>query len=304
MNRTALVASLLVGWLPAVAAAQAPVAPPAAKAQTDPIDELVAVMRAAEKKLKSIAIEMTTAGQLPSGLTVSVRGALHVLRGEQAATHTRFEYETGDGMRGRSESSQTSAGIVLYEEDPAFGEVFVQLDPKVVADLEWAGGVLRRDDLPGMPARDGGSGAVDRRAAAPLGSAVVAASKRQFTLAVDARRERAGEPGTWLTGARRPGLDVQDPDLPIADRVELFVRTKDHALLEMRQFVGDVVVQQLVVDKIEVDGEMPPRLFRVDGGSLRVKPVQQYQPLWEQIEQACSEAEAKSEKSEVRPSKR
>lgn len=318
MNRTTVAASLLVASWGLMAVAQAPVEPPAPKPQADPIEDLVALMRAGEQQLKTVAIEMASEGQLVGGPKVSVRGSLRVVRGEQAAVHTRFEYRTDDGLRGRSESAQTAAGIVLFEDSPAAGDLYVQIDPKLVADLAWAGEVLQRDDLPGMAAADATGG---RRASAPLGSAVVAASRRHFVLAIDAtRRDRQKEPGTWLVGPRRPGLDVQDPDLPVADRVEMFVRTKDHALLEMKQFVGDVVVQQLVVDKLEVDVALPEQLFVVDGGNQRLRPVRTVQPLAEQIEQACVEAELKSEqltkakndklppeqhtKPELRPSKR
>jgi hypothetical protein len=199
---------------------------------------------------------------------------------------------------------------VLLTDDLAFGQVFVQVDAKTTADLEWAGRVLGREDLPGM----------EPRAAAPLGSAVLAAAKRQFVLAVDKRTERAGEAGLWLAGPRRPGLDVQNPELAAADRVELFVRSKDNALLELKEYTGDVVSLHLVVDKLELDVELPGKLFEIDGGGQRPRPAKEYKPLWEQIEQACLEAEAKSEKDaeaknkdlplekhvkpELRPSKR
>ncbi len=295
MNRTALVVSMFLFASTAVASAQEPAAKPPAKAEVDPIDELVGVMRAAEGKLKSVAIELSTSGVLLGDATVTTKGVLHVLRGTQAAIHTKFEYSFGDGIRGRAESSQTATGIVWFEDSPASGEVFVQIDAKLVEDLEWAGGVLQRDNLPGMS---------DRRAAAPLGSEMLAAHQRQFVLAADGRTVRGKEAGTWLVGARRPKLDEQDPSLPIADRVELFVRAQDKALLEVRQFVADKVVLHLVIDKLEVDVPLPAKVFTVDGGSQRLRPVQQYPPMWEQIEQALKAAETKSEPSVVRPSKR
>lgn len=311
MNRTAIVPALLLVAFAAAAGAQDPGSKPAAKPQDTAVDELVATMQAAEKKLKSVAIEMTASGRMRNDLSVRVQGVLHVLRGEQAALHCKFEYSTGDLLHGRSESVQTANGIVLLQEDLAFGQVFVQVDAKVTSDLEWAGRVLERDDLPGM----------EPRAAAPLGSAVLAATKRQFVLEPDKKRtERSGEAGTWFVGPRRPGLDSQDAELAAADRVELFVRKKDNALLELREFTGDVVTQHLVVDKLELDVELPAKLFEIDGGGQRPRPAKEYTPLWEQIEQACLEAEAKSEKAadakneklppeqhvkaEVRPSKR
>src|SRR5689334_13110533 len=120
MNRTDIVTTLLSAFLAAAAAAQSPAPTPAPKPQADRIDELVAAVRAAEQKLGSVVIEMTTTGRLPADNTLTVRGALRVLRGKQAARHVRFEWETGDGLTGRSESAQTAGGIVLLTDDLAF----------------------------------------------------------------------------------------------------------------------------------------------------------------------------------------
>lgn len=311
MNRTAIVASLLLAVVAGAGTAQVPANPPAAKPQADPIEDLVAAVRAAEAKLTAVVLTMSTSGRWPGDLAVSTRGELRVLRGKQPAVYSRLEYSTADGLKGRSESAQTAAGIVLLQEDLAFGASFVQIDPKTVADLEWAGTVLRRDDLPGMEAR----------AAAPLGSGVLAAVRGQFVLAIDdKRKDRNGEAGTWLVGKRRPGLDAQDPDLAAADSVELFVRTQDHAVLEMREFTGEVVTQRLTVERLEIDARLDAAMFAVDGGGQRPAAVQANSALGMQIEQALLEAEAKSEKDteaknktlpperqakpEVRPSKR
>lgn len=295
MKRTNVLAAA-TAWLLVVSAApgqQPP--PPPAPVQTGPVDALLAAMQAAEAKLDSVAVELSTHGQLPGGLQVRTRGVLHVLRGTQPATHVRFEFEFDDGIRGRAESAQTADGIVLFEDDPAFGEVHVRIEPPVVADLEWAGQVLQRDDLPGM---------ADRRAQSPLGAALVADLRRQFELDVEPRAERGGDRGIWLGGARRAGLDVQDPDLPIADRVQLFVRARDHALLEVRYLQAGTTIQHLVVDKLEVGVPLAADVFRVDGAGQRLRPVQQHQPLWEQIEQVVRQAEARSADGVVRPSRR
>lgn len=299
MNRTAVVtaAALLACGAPSFAAARAQSPPPAAAtpAKPDRIDELIAAMQAAEGRLKSVAIRMSTTGVLPGGLSVTTRGVLHVLRGTQAALHAKVEASFDDGIRGTSESAQTAAGIVWYESSPAFGEVFVQIDKKVVDDLEWAGEVLQRDDLPGM---------TDARAQAPLGSTMVIGLRRHFQLAVGERTERGGEAGTWLTGKRKPGLDVKDPELPVADSVELFVRDKDRALLEVSHVQGDKTIQHLVVDQLDVDVELPANTFEVDGHGQTLRSVEQYPPMWDLIKQAFQRAEAKAGEGNVRPSKR
>src|SRR5687767_9672030 len=137
MNRTAIVA--LCCWLVPAAAgiAQDPAPPPPAKAQADPIDELVTRMKSAEQALPSIALELETSGAFGGGMKFKTKGALRVLRGTQPATHMRMEFESDDGLHSVSEAAQTAAGIVLFEDDPANGAVYVQFDPRLVTDLEW-----------------------------------------------------------------------------------------------------------------------------------------------------------------------
>src|SRR5690606_25657721 len=120
-------------------------------------------------------------------------------------------------------------------------------DPALVADLEWAGEVLGRTDLPGM---------ADRRATAPLGSAMLAELQRQFALEPTDRRERDGEAGRWLAGPRRAAGDGGD-DLPAADRVDVFVRDRDHALVEAIWSQGDTRLQHVVAERVEVDVDLP-----------------------------------------------
>lgn len=291
----------------------------AAKAAAARVDDLLAAMRAAEAELRTVTLRMTTEGRLPGGLAMTVRGELRARYGEGRATYARFSYSTGDGLRGSAESAQTAAGITLREDDPSFGDVFVAIDPALVADLEWAGRVLQRDDLPGMP--DKAASSPERRAASPLGSGLLTAMRRQFDLTVQPRDERDGAKGTWLAGPRRGNLAADDPELPVADRAEVFVRAADLALVAMRQFQGDQVVQQVDVESIERDVELPAERFVVTAApGEKPKPVQQFAPLWESIQQACVAAEAKCEKdavarnkdapadqqkpAEVRPSKR
>lgn len=299
MNRTNLVTAIVLSFAVPAARGQDPGTAGAKAAQADPIDDIVAAMRAAEQRGRSFRLELATVGRLPGGLAVSTKGVLHVLRGTHPAIHSVVEYRFADGLGGRVESAQTASGIVIFEDDPAFGELLLHVDPATVADLEWAGAVLDRSDLPGMS---------DRRAASPLGSAMVDELRRQFALTPDGRKARNGDAGVWLSGPRRAGLDDQDVDLPLADRVELFVRDADRALLEVRQLQGDAVLQHVVVARIDVDVDMPATAFAVDGRGLRAREVQQHLPMWEQIEQVLQKAEAKTAQqaggAQVRPSRR
>lgn len=293
MKRTEIVAAGIALLLALDAAAQDPAAAPAAAA--DPVDALVKAMRDAEQALTSLRLTMRTEGRLHGGLVVKTSGTLHVLRGTQSVTRTSVQYEFADGLRGRFEAAETKDGITLFESDPIFGELFLHLDPVVVADLAWAGEVLERSDLPGMR---------DARAMAPLGSSMVAELQRHFLLQATDRSERGGEAGVWLRGQRKPGLELDDPDLPMADQVELFVRGADHALLEVVHKQGESVVQHLVVETLTTGIDVAPKVLQVDGGGLQVREVQQHRPLWEQIEKVLKQAEAKSKDGVGRPSRR
>jgi|GEM_PF-4357048 len=256
-------------------------------------------MTKAERALKSLRMTMKTSGTLPGGLRVSTSGELRVLRGAQpdAAVRrfSRLEYSFGEGVRGRLESAETADGIRIFEEDPAFGAVFLRLAPSVVRDLEWAGGVLERSDLPGM---------VDPRARAPLGSGLLLDMMRTFDLKVDDRKERAGVPGVWIVGARKDGLDEQDPDLPLADGVEVFVRAEDHALMVARYLVGADVSQEIQVERLEVDVALSDDDFVVEAHGVQIRSVQDHAPMWEQVEQVIERAEDKAKDGVVRPSRR
>jgi len=297
MNRT--IASLLLVGAPLIGSlvAQDPAKEPKQDPQAVAIKGLVDSMVKAEGALTSLRLKMATLGKLPGGLDVTTRGELRVLRATQAGAATQLfsqlEYSFGDGMAGRLETARTKDGITMFEEDPAFGSVFLRIQPEVVRDLEWASGVLQKSDLPGM---------VDSRAQSPLGSGMVRDMSRVFDLAVAEDSKYGDHQGTWLRGGRKAGLDAQDPDLPLADRVEIFVRGRDHAMLLTRFYVGKDVVQELKIDELEVGAKLEAKDFVVDGHGERIRDVQEYAPMWEQISEAIAAAEQKQK--ELPPSKR
>lgn len=295
MNRT--VATLLFAGVSLIGNAVGqetspqPVPPP----QTVAVTKLVETMVKAEQSLLSLRMTMATTGKLPGGLDVATRGELRVLRETQASgapqkapqLFSQLQYSFGDGMKGLLETAHTTEGIIMFEEDPAFGAVFLRIGPDIVVDLEWASRVLQKSDLPGM---------VDSRAQSPLGSGMVRDLSRIFDLAVAEDTGHGEHTGTWLRGARKAGLDAQDPDLPLADRVEVFVRSRDHAMLLARFFVLAEVVQELKVEKLEVGARLSAEDFTVDGHGERIRSVQEYAPMWEQIIEAISNAERKTKK--------
>lgn len=266
--------------------------------QVDPVEGLVAAIRAAERAASTVIVELETAGELPGGLKVQTQGTLRVLRATQSDLpnylHTALTYDFGDGVRGTVESNRTQNGIEIYEDSPAFGEVYVHLAQAIVVDLEWAGEVLERSDLPGM---------ADRRADAPLGSDLLAGLHKRFALTLEAGK-RGEDAGVWLRGPRRAQANDLDPALPRADRVEVFVRDRDKAVVEMLQRQGDKVVQRVTVQKLELGKPLQVADLRVDGRGQKVREVQQYLPLWEQIEEVLGKAESKAGGDVVRPSRR
>lgn len=295
MNRTtpAVFSCLLAGLVPLAAqeAPKKPTPPP----QVDPLDAVVAQIRAAEQAAKSFRIELATKGSLPSGLQFTTSGSIDVLRGTQQKQRTSVRCSFGNGLDSTLETAQTADGIVTYEDNPAFGEAYLRFPPALVADLQWAGEVLQRADLPGMR---------DRRADAPLGSAVLDGLRLHYAFVVTDRRERAGEAGQWLVGERRPGLGDQDVDLPLATRVEVFVRGKDHAVLDVLHYRLDEVLQRIEVKKLEVDVEIPDAVFTVDGRGQKLRDVEQYPPMRDLVERVLRQAESKAGDDVVRPSKR
>mgnify|MGYP004100082491 CR=1 FL=1 len=102
------------------------------------------------------------------------------------------------------DTARTERGIFLYKDDPAFGEVYLRIAPKLAEDLEWAGTVLDRSDLPGMR---------DARADSPLGSSMLDSLRREFTLALTDKLTRGDDAGMWLAGPRRKGLGDVDTEL-------------------------------------------------------------------------------------------
>lgn len=299
MNRTTANVLLCLASLIGTGVAQERPDKSAGESQAKEVKQLVSAVARAEASLKSLRMTMSTTGKLPGGLDVTTRGELRVLRGTQAnpgdLQFTTLQYAFGDGLKGRMETARTNDGILIFEEDPAFGAAFVHIPVEIVLDLEWASGVLKKTDLPGM---------VDGRAQSPLGSGMITDLMRTFDLALTESKEHEGQKGQWVRGTRRAGLDAQDPDLPLADRVELFVRDADKAVILTRYFVGDEVVQQVAVEKLDVDAKLTEADFKVDGHGERVRNVRYFQPIWEQIVEALTGAEAKAKEGDVRPSKR
>ena len=105
-----------------------------------------------------------------------------------------------------------------------------------------------------------------------------------------------GDGGLFGRSASTGQAEGGSGDLPLADRVEAFVRERDLALLEVVHHQGEVVVQHLVVESLALDVELPAARFTVDGRGLRLRDVQEHAPSWEQVEQVLRQAEVRAER--------
>lgn len=285
MNRTANVSAFLLCVLAPVLFAQQKEPPAEAKAEDPLVKELVAKLQAAEAAAKTVYQELHTEGVYPGGKTFQTRGSLRVLRGAHPRLLARVEFNFADDFSGRMETLKTADGVWILERSPTSGDVYFEIDQETMRDLEWAASVLgKADEVPG----------VDRRAAAPLGSAMLQELSRQYALAPLSKKDRDGQPGQWIGGELRPAA-VRPPadEMPLPGRVELFVRDGDRALLDTIYFdAQNKVVQRIKMVKLEVDRPMTADEFKIDAGDLKPRPVREYQPAWTQVEKILNDAEA------------
>jgi hypothetical protein len=290
MNRTAI-----LRLLPVLAAAAALLAQDSQpQGDTRPkagvMDGVVRKLREAESKATRVRLQLLTEGTLPGGLEFHTKGTLRVLRSEQGAllaAHALIDCTFADGIQSHMESVKNPSGLWTFETNPAFPEVYLHYDKDLVADLEWAGEVLGRTDLPG---------AGDARAMAPLGSEMLADLAQRFDLQ-ELGGKTGGQLGTWYGGDRRPGGSQEDDaDLPLADRVELFLRSPDSALLEIVYLQAGKPIQRIKVEELVVGEAMPLESFVLDTKGRKPKDVRGHDPEWDQIQQLLQGAREKAEK--------
>jgi hypothetical protein len=296
MKRTALPPAVVPLVLCLIGSAQEPVPDPAPQSQPAFVKELVEKMRAAEQSATSVQLELRTTGSFPGGMSFQTSGTLRVLKGAHPRLHARMEYSGADGIAGRMETLKTPDGVWILEDNPTFGGVLLVMDAALVGDLEWAASVLgRSDDVPG----------VDRQAAAPLGSSLVQEFAAQYELKVLSRKDRNGQPGRWIGGELRSGLQSEaDPGMPLFDRIEFFVREGDAALLEVVHFQQGRPAQRVEIDKLTLNQPLDPAEFRLSAGDRKPTPVREHLPAWSQIERILAEADAKAGPGVERPSRR
>ena len=165
-----------------------------------------------------------------------------------------------------------------------------------MGDLEWAGMVLEKTDLPFQG---------DPRGSAPLGSAMLSDLALRFDLQPIERPADPARNGRWFGGDRLKAAKIEEAgnELPISDRVEVFVREADNALLEVVHLRAGEIVQRIHVKLLVLDEPMPLDSFRMRDPSKKPRDVKDHPPMWQQIEQVLERAMARAG-GELRPSKR
>src|SRR5262249_57349600 len=99
-------------------------------------------------------------------------------------------------------------------------------------------------------------------------------------------RARGGRAGRGWGGARRPGGNQEDDaHLPLADRVELFLRSPDNALFEIVYLQAGKPIQRIKVETLVVGEAMPLESFVLDTKGKKPRDVRGHDPEWEQIQQ-------------------
>lgn len=301
MNRTATQpSSSLVALLAALALpfGGALAQEPDAKAQAPAPESVVAAMRAQEAAAKSIELALETSGRLAGGLTFAARGTVRVLRAEQpeaSASHTVVDYDFGDGLSGRVESVETKDGLLTLQQDPTFGETFVRIDATVMKDLAWASAADAGADAPFQ---------AGPRARSPIGADLFADLALRFDLRMADKPAPEGMKGVWWQGERKKAADSADnTDLPLADRVEAFVRDGDSVLMDVVYTRNGEVVQRVHVTKAVLGATMQASSFRIEAGGKKPIDAKDHGPTWQQIEQVLQRASQKKN-GELPPSRR
>ena len=106
-----------------------------------------------------------------------------------------------------------------------------------------------------------------------------------------------GQRGYRLIGDLRPA-PKENPGVPLADRVELFVRERDGAILEMVDLEGGQLLSKVSITDLVVDLHMDPASFAIDPKGKKPRHVREHTPLFDVIEQVLEEAAAKKKEKE------
>jgi len=225
---------------------------PSKEPQPTSVKELVAGMQAAEKAVDGVVMEMSTKGRYPGGTTFEIEGSIRVLGATHFHISTKATFE--ESVTAESETVKTPEGVWMREKDPAFGEVYTVMSPETVAQLAAASEALGEET--------NGPGGVGQ-AKDPLGSKMLSSLDTQFDLAV-AARELNGEAYYVVAGGARADAPEDESSYPTPDRVELLVRQRDLAVVQMVQFRNGKELMKIEILRLDLNPQLEPASFRIE----------------------------------------
>ncbi|MGE0143840.1 MAG: hypothetical protein AB7I19_08000 [Planctomycetota bacterium] len=235
-------------------------------------DDLIAVLRALEKDFRQVSMRIETTGVLPDGAKFRTEGSQRVLGATHFHVTTRWDF--GEGLEGETETVRTPDGVWMRERDPAQGTVFTRMDRSLMVRVDSANRALGG----GMAAGPGAE-----TAESPLGSRMIADLRAGFELTLRGPQEYDGSPVIVVAGPRRAG--VEDEMLaPEADFVEMFVRSRDGAVVRMAQLRQGVPLSEIRIVEFDQTRELSADSFTlVPPKDVSFRDVMDHPPAREQI---------------------
>jgi len=262
---------------------------PAANAPQEPdIKDLMEKLERSETAVRSVSMKLTTEGRHPSGQPFQSEGEIRVLRGTHFHVTLRFRFS--EQLEGESETVRTPEGVWIRDKGPAFGEVFLEI-PGPKGEPDGSSLMEQLDEAARLLGPDASVlGAFDSRSLSPLGSRMLRDLDERYDLEVQKRASLGSHRGYRVGGDLRDDVPAAGPVTP--DRVELFIREHDGAVLEMVQFRDGVPLTKVRIEELELDKPMEPESFTLDAGGKTFRSVREHPPAWASIEQVLEQARA------------
>lgn len=253
--------------------------------QLPSLEELVASMREKEKAAHSVYMEMTSQASYPGNMSFSTRSTLRVLQGTHF--HMQLEASFGGEIAARSEMVKTPAGILMLENDPAYGEVFLKIDRELSEKLDEASRILGQGEG-GLP------GPMAEQSTSPLGGSMLESFSELYDLKVERRLNKDGQDCLVVAGDLRGGLPEPDENAPPrADRIDILVRIVDSAVVQMVELKDGREQMRVNITKLELNRPMDATTFLIDAPDREPMDVMEHPPTAQQIQALLDAAEAK-----------
>lgn len=254
--------------------------------QPHSVADLVALMKARQQDVDSAVLEMTTEGSYPQGMKFRIDGTVRVLHGTHMQVSTQAKF--GEDFTAEMETVRTPQGVWIREQDPAQGEVYLHMDPDLVAKVQKATAKLGGDGQ--------APGGLPSQATDPLGAAMVQSLAEHFDLKLE-QRAIEGQDFYVLKGDVRgdapseQGDEMDGEDFATPDRVEVLVRARDLAVTQMTQFRAGHELMKVSITKLVLNAPLEESSFEIDvPPGKHFVDVMDHPPSAAHINQLLSEA--------------